>query len=266
IPGRVLRLNKALYGLRRSPLLWQTKFTATLKDLGFTEVPQEPCVVLKGGIICFFFVDDIVFAFRKKDKEKVAHTVTSLKETFTMSELGELKWFLGMHIIRDRSKRSLWVSQLSYIEKVANQFTPDLQRCPETPMVEEELLPLPPDKEVDEADRTLYQRKVGSLLFAAISTRPDIAFAVARLSRFNQRPGKEHHEAADRVIRYLYRTRHLCIRYGHQSTATSFVFASAASFSDNSIDRKSSQGYIMKLFGGPVAWRANKQDTVTTSS
>src|SRR4029077_20065317 len=66
IPGRVLRLNKALYGLRRSPLLWQTKFTATLKDLGFTEVPQEPCVVLKGGIICFFFVDDIVFAFRKK--------------------------------------------------------------------------------------------------------------------------------------------------------------------------------------------------------
>ena len=264
-PSRVLRLNKALYGLRRSPLLWQTKFTSALKDLGFAEVPQEPCVVLKDGIICFFFVDDIVFAYRKKDKGEVAQIVKSLKKTFNMTELGELKWFLGMHVIRDRSKRSLWISQLSYIEKVAHQFT-DLQRCPETPMTEEELLPLPLDDEVDEAGRTLYQKKVGSLLFAAISTRPDIAFATAKLSQFNQRPGKVHHEAADRVIRYLYRTRYLSIQYGQQSTATSLVCASDASFADNRIDGKSSQGYMMKLFGGPIAWRANKQDTVTTSS
>lgn len=266
IPSRVLRLNKALYGLRRSPLLWQTKFTSVLKGLGFKEVPQEPCVVLKDGIICFFFVDDIVFAFRKKDRDEVTQIVTSLKKTFTITEIGELKWFLGMHVIRDRSKRSLWISQLSYIEKVAHQFIPDLQRCPETPMTEEELTPLPTEEEVDEADRTLYQQKVGSLLFAGISTRPDIAFATAKLSRFNQRPGKAHHEAADRVIRYLYRTRHLSIQYGRKSTATSLVCASDASFADNRIDRKSSQGYMMKLFGGPIAWRANKQDTVTTSS
>ena len=266
ISSRVLRLNKALYGLRRSPLLWQTKLTSVLKDLGFKEVPQEPCVVLKDGIICFFFVDDIVFAFRKKDRDDVNQIVTSLKKTFTITELGELKWFLGMHVIRDRSKRSLWISQLSYIEKVAHQFTLDLQRCPETPMTEEELMPLPSEEEMDETGRTLYQQKVGSILFAGISTRPDIAFATAKLSQFNQRPGKAHHEAADRVIRYLYRTRHLSIQYGRQSTATSLVCASGASFADNRIDRKSSQGYMMKLFGGPIAWRANKQDTVTTSS
>jgi hypothetical protein len=171
-----------------------------------------------------------------------------------------------MHVIRGRSKRSLWLSQLSYIDKVANQFVADLTRCPDTPMTEEELLPLPPDEEVDDRDRTLCQQKIGSILFAAISTRPDIAFAAARLSRFNQRPGSAHHKAADRVIQYLYRTRHLCIRYGHQSATTSLICASDAAFADNTIDRKSSQGYIMKLFGGPVAWRANKQDTVTTSS
>src|SRR6266702_8737735 len=51
-----------------------------------------------------------------------------------------------------------------------------------------------------------------------------------------------------------------------RSEAQSFICASNASFADNSVDRKSSQGYIMKLFGGPIAWRANKQDTVTTSS
>lgn len=267
-PNKIARLNKALYGLRRSPLLWQTKFTSALKELGFSEVPQEPCAMTRGGIICFFFVDDIVFAFRKQDTENVALVTSQLKSKFTMKELGELKWFLGMHIFRDRSKRSLWLSQSSYIENVAIEFIPDLDpsRCPQTPMTEEELLPLPAEEEVEEASRTLYQRKIGSILFAAISTRPDIAFAAARLSRFNQRPGQFHHNAADRVILYLYRTRHLCIQYGHQSTATSLVCASDASFADNTIDRKSSQGYIMKLFGGPVAWRANKQDTVTTSS
>ncbi|OXV07442.1 hypothetical protein Egran_04798, partial [Elaphomyces granulatus] len=102
--------------------------------------------------------------------------------------------------MRDRSKRHLWLSQLSYVEKIANEFIPDLSRCPEIPMNEEELLPLPAEEEVEEVSRTSYQRKVGTILFAAISTRPDIAFAAARLSRFNQRPGQKHHDAADRLI------------------------------------------------------------------
>ena len=71
-------------------------------------------------------------------------------------------------------------------------------------MAEEELPPLPTEVEVLEADRTLYQRKIGSILYAAISTRPDIAFAAARLSRHNCRPGKIHQDAANRVVQYLY--------------------------------------------------------------
>ena len=130
-----------------------------------------------------------------------------------------------------------------------------------------ELLPAPKDEAITDFSRTLYQRKVGSLLYAAIATRPDIAFAVSRLSRFNQRPGKHHHEAADRVFHYLLGSQDFCIRYGGDARdLSSFVCASDASFGDNSLDRKSSQGYIMKLFGGAVALRANKQDTVTTSS
>src|SRR6266436_2742762 len=267
-PNTVVRLNKALYGLRRSPILWQTKFTGVLRNMGFTEVPQEPCVMRRGGIICFFYVDDIVFAFRKKDAGHVTGTVTEMRNHFKLNELGELKWFLGIHIFRDRPRRSLWLSQQSYVEKLANEFTAGVQsdKWPPTPMAEEELLPLPIDDEVLESDKKLYQRKIGSILYAAISTRPDIAFAAARLSRHSCRPGRIHQIAADRVIRYLYRTRFQCIRYGHESEATSFVCASDASFADNTLDRKSSQGYVLKLFGGPVAWRANKQDTVTTSS
>ena len=136
-----------------------------------------------------------------------------------------------------------------------------------TPMDTAELLPLSDKEKVSDASRTLYQRKVDSLLFAAIATRPDIAFAVFRLSQFNQRLGKTHHKAADRVFPYLFWTQDYCICYrGETRDISSFVCASDASFADNLIDRKSSQSYIMKLFGGAVAWRANKQDTVTTSS
>src|SRR5579871_5192212 len=98
-----------------------------------------------------------------------------------------------------------------------------------------------------------YQRKTGSLLYAAITTRPDIAFAVSRLARFNQNPSVEHQQAADRVIQYLvYHTKGRAIAYGGvtkgrgDNGARAFVCANSdASFADNSVDRKSSQGYIM---------------------
>ena len=264
-PGKVLRLNKALYGLCCSPLLWQQKITSALSELGFKELPQEPCIMIKNGIICFYFVDDIVFAFRQKDRIEVQEIIRNLKKPFTIKEIGDLKWFLGMHIIRDRQKKTLWLSQLSYIEKVKSQFiSEEPTRLPDTPIQEEEFLPS--DQEATEKDRTVYQQKIGSVLFAAIASRPDIAFAIARLSRFNQNPGQKHQDAINRLILYIYKSRYFCIKYGHKSGAVSFICASDASFADNTIDRKSSQGYAMKLFGGFIAWRANKQDTVTTSS
>ena len=105
--GKVLKLNRALYGLRRSPLLWQQKLTDEMKKLGFKEIPQEPCVVQKNGIIGFFYVDDIVFAFKQDQRNEVEKTVASLSKALTIERKGELKWFLGLHVIRDRSKRVL---------------------------------------------------------------------------------------------------------------------------------------------------------------
>jgi len=103
-PGKVLRLNKALYGLRRSPLLWQEKITSAMQELGFKELPQEPCVIIKDGIICFYFVNDIVFAFKRQRREEVDTKIKSLKKAFTIKEIGDLKWFLNMHIICNRDQ------------------------------------------------------------------------------------------------------------------------------------------------------------------
>jgi transposase InsO family protein len=264
-PNKVLRLRKALYGLRRSPLLWQKELTKTFKELGFREVPEEPCVMLKGGVIVFFYVDDIVFCYRKKDQGIVEATRKGLEAKYQLSFLGELKWFLGIHILRDRQSRKLWLSQRAYIDKLTSRFEIDTSgRLPDTPMSDVELMPS--NDTATKSNVEQFQRKTGSILFAATTTRPDIAFACSRLARFNTNPNKSHHEAADRVLKYLYHTRGYALQYGHQKGAVSLICASDASFADNTIDRKSSQGFIMKLFGGPIAWRANKQDTVTTSS
>jgi hypothetical protein len=96
---------------------------------------------------------------------------------------------------------------------------------------------------------TKYQRKIGSLLYAAVITRLDIAFAVSRLSRFIMNPRTKHHEGADQVLHYLKNTCSLALQYGRDDY---FQVVSDTSFADNSIDRKSSQAYTMKLFRGVI--------------
>ncbi|TIC93799.1 Retrovirus-related Pol polyprotein from transposon TNT 1-94 [Colletotrichum higginsianum] len=183
----------------------------------------------------------------------------------------KLQWFLGLEILRDRATRRLWLSQAVYAEKCkkllptrADVLDDDSHK--HTPMAKEELLPREGNAQPSEINR--YQRKVGTILYAAVMTRPDVAFAASRLARFNQNPSEVHQKAADRVLRYLYKTRYLCLCFGAApgSANDALEVASDASFGDNTLCRKSSQAFAMKLFGGLVAWRANKQDTVTTST
>lgn len=130
-----------------------------------------------------------------------------------------------------------------------------------------ELQSLLDDKKVLNASWTLYQQKVRSFLYAAIATRLDIVFAVSRLFWFNQRLGRRHYKTANQVFYYLFWTQDYCICYGGESwDISSFVCASNVSFADNLLDQKSSQGYLMKLFGGAIAWKTNKQDTMTIFS
>ena len=207
--GTILKLNKALYGLRKSPLLWQRELTRTIRKLGFEPVPHEPCCFIKNGIIMFFYVDDIVFAFRKHETETAKGLINQLQNKYQLTGGGDLQWFLGIEILRDRDKKLIWLSQSSYIDKIANLA--ETTQSSSTPMSREELLPnedIANHKEVMK-----YQRKIGSLLYTAVITRPDIAFAVLRLARFSTNPGIKHHEGADRVLHYLKRTRSLALEY-----------------------------------------------------
>jgi hypothetical protein len=107
IRDHVLRLNRAFYGLRRSPLLWQKELSKAPFAHDFQAVPQEPCILIKGSVIAFYFIDDIVFCYRKFAKSEAYAAIEALKKSFKITELEETKWFLGLHVIRDRYKRLL---------------------------------------------------------------------------------------------------------------------------------------------------------------
>lgn len=270
-PGMVGRLLRALYGLRRSPLLWQRLLSTTLVDLGLKCANEEPCLFVNDWLIVFFFVDDIVYMYRTVDNDKAADFSRQLTGRFKMRDLGNLRWFLGIRVTRDRPNRLIWLCQDSYIENIAARFNLDqLNGHPTTPISPESLIP---NEEIaDQASTHLYQRKVGSIIYAAVITRPDIAKAATTLSTYLTNPSAAHMAAANRCIQYLYGTRQLGIQFNNRqlnsqldNDSSELAVYTDASFADNK-DRKSSQGYLITLFGGPIAWKSGKQDTITTSS
>jgi hypothetical protein len=262
-PDKWLRLKKALYGLKQSPLLWQKEFTKTLLELGFEQVSEEVCLFKnKNGILLFFYVDDVVTLFRPEQKDLAKELWDKLIKKYPARAMGDLNWFLGTRIIRDNE--ASYLCQDSYIEQVAKRYNIDLSKLPPTPCASN-ISFAKYDGQASKASIKLYQQKVGSVIYASIITRPDIAFVAAKLSEFMQNPSPEHMQAIDRVILYLYRTRFLAICYKRNDFEVVLQAASDASFADN-IDRRSSGGFLFKLFGGPIDWSAKKQKTVSTST
>jgi hypothetical protein len=263
--GYCLQLIRALYGLRQAPKLWYENLEKTLLSFGLTKSTEDPCMFCNDWLIVFFYVDDMAIAFCPEDTDRAQKFRADLMSRYKMTDEGELRWFLGVRVLRNREQQKIWLSQQSYIEKLAHTFKIYISdRMPQIPITTAELGKN--EKQATPESVHLYQQKVGSLLYAVIITRPDIARATSKLSEFLQNPSDEHHQAADQCLRYLYATRHLAIEYHGQKDCEALLIASDASFADNPDDRKSSQGYLIKLFGGPVAWKSNKQATVTTST
>jgi Reverse transcriptase (RNA-dependent DNA polymerase) len=108
--GKIFRLNKAVYGLREAPTLWQRLFTSTLREIGFKPIPHEPCALVCDGILIFFYVDDIVIAYRKSQQTRARDLMDQLKRHYHISG-GEdlvLQWFLGLEYTKTAPKRLIW--------------------------------------------------------------------------------------------------------------------------------------------------------------
>jgi hypothetical protein len=109
-----------------------------------------------------------------------------------------------------------------------------------------------------------YASVVGSLMYAQVCTRPDIAYAVSVLGRYLNDPGLSHWTAAKKVLRYLKGTKNFMLTY-RRSDILEVVGYSDADFVGCSDDRRSTSGYVFMMANGAVSWKSVKQ-TLTASS
>jgi hypothetical protein len=140
------------------------------------------------------YVDDILLA--SSDVHLLLETKDFLSSHFDMKDLGKAYYVLGIEIHRDRRKGVLGLSQKPYIEKVLKKF--NMHKCNPMPAlivkrVKFGKFQCPRNQyEIDDIKAVLYASVVGSLMYAQVCTRPDLAFITGMLGRYQKNPGKLH--------------------------------------------------------------------------
>ena len=215
LKSMLCKLKKYLYALKQSPRLWYHKFH-TISSFGFVMNPADECIYHKFSeskyIFLVLYVDDILLA--TNDLNLLRDTKKFLSNNFEMKDLGN---DLGIQIYRDRSKDILGLSQKGYIEKLLQRY--GMQDCKplDTPIAKGDKLSLnqyPKNAlEIQEMQKCPYAQVVGSLMYAQVCSRPDIAYIVGVLGRYMSNPGMAHWKAAKRVLRYLQRTKNYMLTY-----------------------------------------------------
>ena len=259
----VCKLGKGLYGLKQAARLWNRRIRDFLKSMGFTQMQSDHCVYINkdSGVILALWIDDIIMF--SSTLTAITTVKNQLRAEFEMKDLGELQYFLGMHVTRDRGSRTIHVDQTNYIQSVLARF--DMQNCKgaSTPMVQgTKYTRTSVDDEL--TDQWTYQSEVGSSMYGMLCTRPDIAFSVSQLSQFNAKPSRSHQRGVQRIFQYLQATQDYGITYYGNDD---FILKGYSDADHGALeDRRSTSAYVFTLAGGAISWMSKKQPTVALSS
>ncbi|KAJ9546917.1 hypothetical protein OSB04_019460 [Centaurea solstitialis] len=233
-PNKVCKLLKSIYGLKQASRSRNLHFDERIKEFGFTKSEFEPCVYTKfsGSIVTFLvlYVDDILLI--GNDVPTLQSVKSWLSKCFQMKDLGEAAYILGIKIYRNRSKRLIGLSQSTYIDKILKKFRMDESKKGFIPMQHGIVLsktqcPVS-SQDQDKMKSVPYASAIGSIMYAMLCTRPDVAYSVLRMK--------------------------LVTGY------------SDASFQTDRDDFRSQSGYVFTLNGGAISWKSSKQDTIADST
>jgi hypothetical protein len=184
---KACHLQKALYGLKQAPRAWHLKLTKEMSGLGFEPSSADPSLFIckSEGSITYVavWVDDCLVV---GSESNVTEVKKSIGEIFTVRDLGPVKFFLGMEISRDRVAKTLTLTQKKATRELLEEFEMETAKSWRVPMGAGEK----PTREGEPLDTEEfpYSKLVGSLLYLANCTRPDIAQAVGVLSRYMSCP------------------------------------------------------------------------------
>ena len=263
--GKVVRLNKSLYGLKQASRTFYKRLVSELKRIGFEQSMSDPCVLrfMMGdevvGMVAIH-VDDILYAGTKSLAEVV---VAALGDSLPTKNLGEVKFFLGCEYIRDRKAGTIEISQESYIRSVLERF--NICRTSSIPA------------SLDSNDRSLkedegagdvpFREVVGSLMWIASQTRADISNAVRAVARHSHEPKKSHWKAAQKILNYLLETAHLTLKFKRDSSVDVGILVYVdADFASKATDRRSVSGAMVFVAAMLVVWISRTQKCVSQST
>ncbi|CAJ2640974.1 unnamed protein product [Trifolium pratense] len=231
---KVYKLKKALYGLKQAPRAWYSKIEAYFGQEKFEKCPDEHTLFVKqdeGSIlIVSLYVDDLIYTGNNSEMfEDFKH---SMKKRFAMTDLGQMRYFLGVEVTQD------------------NPIVPGCK--------------LSKDEDGKQVDATKYKQIVGCLMYL-LASRPDLAFSVCLIARYMDKPTDMHLTAAKRILRYLKGTMSLGILYKRGSELQLHGWTDS-DYAGDIDDRRSTSGYVFKLGSSAISWSSKKQPIVTLST
>ena len=219
-------------------------------------------------VFLVLYVDDILLI--GNDIPTLQGVKSWLGSVFSMKDLGEAAYILGIKIYRDRSRRLLGLSQSTYIDKVLNRFKMQDSKRGALPMGHDVALsktqcPKTQDEQ-ERMSRIPYASAIGSIMYAMLCTRPDVSYALSMTSRYQSTPGEAHWIAVKNILKYLRRTKDLFLVYGGLEDELAISGYTDASFQTDRDDFRSQSGYVFCLNGGAISWKSSKQPTVADST
>ena len=265
----VWQLQRGLYGMKQSGRIWNKTMNKALLSWGFKRLLADLCVYYRktdaGIIITCVYVDDFIIAGSSSaicDAFKA-----QVRSLWNISDLGEASFCVGLAISRSCADRTISLSQTALIDRIITTFDQTDAHPVSTPMDSNLCLRRPPpNSPLNPHEASLpYRSLVGSLMYFAVGTRPDISYSVSKLTQFLDCFCQAHWDAAIHIVRYLKGTRTLSLVLGGDQHINLIGF-SDSSYADCIDTRRSSMGYCFSLGGAVFSWSSRKQKTVACST
>lgn len=262
-PNHILQLKKSLYGLKQSPRCWNIRFNKFITSIGFINSLSDSCLYIlhdgKNIVYVCLYVDDLLMA--GSDSKLVEGIVSKLKSEFQMTDLGPPAKFMGLHVEYDMSKGWMTLDQINFAEQLLKKFNMHDSKPVLTPIETTKLT-----KSDVASTNQPFREVIGSIMYLVLGTRPDLAFALGYISRFQETPTDEHWVALKRILRYIQGSKDIKLCYSRNELAPPLCGFVDSDWASDVSDRKSTSGFILKVFGSTVLWSSRKQQMVTLST
>jgi len=260
--GKLVRIRKSLYGLKQAGRLWNQNLHAALLSMDFVQNELEPTIYqLENGHNDTFigvYVDDLVIV---APLSTIATIKKNIMKAYKCTDGSDLHHILGLKITRDRTKRTVSISQSAYVDEILEEA--EMTDCKGISIIDYTYADQFNSKLLDKRFKKYVGSTIGKLVWLSRASRPDIAYTVHLLSKELKEPRRVDYLNVQKLLRYLKATRDYQITLGANAKLTGYCDANY--ITKNQTQCKSISAYMF-VINGPVSWSVKLQTLIAQSS